>query len=79
MPHVSSKKKSNEVNYVSTRDTIIDEKICIRVLPVSPFSPCDAPGVSRYPHPEGEPCILYTMHCLLYVRYIIKNENKLQL
>ena len=27
------------------------------VLPVSLFSPCDAPGTSRYPHPEGEPCI----------------------
>ena len=27
------------------------------MLPVSPFSPCDASGISRYPHPEGEPCI----------------------
>ena len=31
-----------------------------QVFPVSPFSPCDAPWISRYPHPEGEPCILVT-------------------
>ena len=48
--------------YVSTRNTIIGGDICIRVLPVSPFSPCDAPGISRYPHPEGEPCTKYKMY-----------------
>ena len=32
---------------------------CLYVLPVSPFSPCDAPGISRYPHAEGEPCKTY--------------------
>ena len=58
MPHVASKKSSGVI-YVSTRNTIIGEKIFMRVLPVSPFSPCDAPGISRYPHPEGEPC-MYT-------------------
>ena len=42
--------------YVSTRSTIIGGKIVVRVLPVPPFSPCDAPGISRYPHLEGEPC-----------------------
>ena len=31
----------------------------LRALPVTPFSPCDAPGISRYPHPEGERCIMY--------------------
>ena len=25
----------------------------LRALPVTPFSPCDAPGISRYTHPEG--------------------------
>ena len=24
---------------------------------MSPFSPCDAPGISLYPHPDWEPCI----------------------
>ena len=31
--------------YVSMRNTIIGGNVCIRVLPVSPFSPCDAPGI----------------------------------
>ena len=44
--------------YVSTRNTIEGGKIFIRVLPVSSFSPCDAPGISRYPHPEGELCTI---------------------
>ena len=26
--------------------------------------PCYAPGISRYPHPKGEPCILYIIHRL---------------
>ena len=43
--------------FVSTRNTITGGKICIRVLPVFPFSPCDAHGISCYPHPEGEPCV----------------------
>ena len=56
MPHVSSRKAVGFV-YVSTRNTIIiGGHIFIRVLPVSPFSSCDAPGISRYTHPEGEPC-----------------------
>ena len=28
-----------------------------RVLPTCPFSTCDTPGISRHPHPDGEPCI----------------------
>ena len=43
--------------YVSTHNAIIGGKICIRVLPASPFLPCDAPGLSRYPYPQGKPCI----------------------
>ena len=33
----------------------------LRALPVTPFSPCDAPGISRYTHPEREPCTLYVI------------------
>ena len=32
-----------------------------RALPMSLFSPCDAPVISRYPHPEGEPCNICTL------------------
>ena len=31
----------------------------LRALPATPCSPCDAPGISRYTHPEGEPCKTY--------------------
>ena len=48
MHHVSSKKRAVGFIYVSTRNNIIGGKLCIRVLPVSPFSPCDTPGISRY-------------------------------
>ena len=56
--------------YVSTRYTIIGGNLCIRVLPVSPFSPCDAPGISRcYPHPEREPCTIYGIACKCFPGY----------
>ena len=54
--------KAAEFIYVSTRNTSIGGKTFMRVLPVSPFSPRDVPGTSRYPHPAGGPCILYTMY-----------------
>ena len=58
MPHVSSKKSSGVcLREYAVTPLDIGERILIRVLPVSPFSPCDALGISRYPHPEGEPCI----------------------
>ena len=33
------------------------EQLNIRKLPVTLFAPCDAPGIPRYPNPEGEACI----------------------
>ena len=30
----------------------------LRALYVTPFSPCDAPGISRYTHSEREPCTI---------------------
>ena len=56
MPHVSSKKSSGVYlrEYAQHHNRW---EICIRALPVSFFFPCDAPGISRYPHPEGEASI----------------------
>ena len=53
--------------YVSTRNTVIGGKIFVRVLQVSAFSPFDAPGISRYTHPEGEPCIYYGIILWYYI------------
>ena len=56
----------------SKPNTIIGGNIFIRVLPVSPFSPYDAPGILRHPHPEGEPCkgVFCTIRTETYRRYI---------
>ena len=62
MLHVSLRRAVGLI-YVSTRNTIIGGKLCILVLPVSPFPPCDARGISRYPHPEVESCIYIDSFC----------------
>ena len=34
-----------------------------RVLPACNFFTCDTPGISRHPHPEREPCMVYVCVC----------------
>ena len=44
----------------------------LRALPVTPFSPCDAAGISRYTRPEGELCSTYGMyHTLLTAAAVV--------
>ena len=34
-------------------------RTAMRVIPVTPVPPCDAPGISRFLHHEGHPCTVY--------------------
>ena len=50
----------------------------LRALPMTSFSPCDALGISRYTHPEGEGC-MYT--CIGHSRewlYVPRSEADLK-
>ena len=54
---------------MSTRNTIVGGKICVRVTIVSLFA-FRRPGISRYPHPEGDVVICTSSFCSQFVQFV---------